>query len=73
MTIGVIKNNIYALVSLSVIILTLVSFVLITRFMVEMNDLVFNVGDSASGNGSVLLDISGYDNIKNVLESKLGK
>lgn len=68
---GRIKNNIYALISLSVIILTLISFVLITGFMVDMNSLVFNINGSASGDNNVLLDVSGYDNIKNIFESKL--
>lgn len=66
-----IKNNIYALTSLSVILLTLVSFILITNFMVDMNDLVFNINDSASDVSSVPFNASGYENIKDVIEHKL--
>ncbi|MFA6096801.1 MAG: hypothetical protein WC788_04200 [Candidatus Paceibacterota bacterium] len=62
-----IKNNIYALISLSIIMITIVSFVLITGFLVDMNDSVFNISDSGAGNNSVTLDINGYDRIKDTL------
>lgn len=62
-----IKNNIYALISLSVIIITIISFVLITGFLVDMNDLVFNISENNSGGNSVTLDMNGYDRIKDVL------
>ncbi len=64
------KNNIYALISISLILLTIISFVLITQFMVRMNDLVFDIGESENDN-SVLLNVSGYDKIKIILDSKL--
>jgi len=64
------KNNIYALISISLILLTIISFVLITQFMVRVNDLVFDIGESENDN-SVLLNVSGYDKIKIILDSKL--
>ena len=62
-----IKNNVYALISLSVIMITIISFVLITGFLVDMNDLVFNISDSGTGNNSATLDMNGYNRIKDML------
>lgn len=64
------KNNIYALISISLILLTIGSFVLITRFMVSMNDLVFDISDGGPDD-NIQLNVSGYDKIKIILESKL--
>lgn len=64
-----IKNNIYALVSLSVIMITMISFVLMTGFLVDMNDLVFNMSQSSSYDTGVSLDMSGYENVKDLLNN----
>lgn len=64
------KNNIYALISISLILLTIGSFILITRFMVSMNDLVFDINDGGPDD-NIQLNVSGYDKIRIILESKL--
>lgn len=63
-----IKNNIYALTSLAVIILTMLSFILITGFMVKMNNLVFNVNDNSQNTNDTSFDASSYNNIKDMLK-----
>lgn len=64
-----IKNNIYALISLSIIISTIASFVLITSFLVNMNDLVFNINENNTNGNGAILDMSGYDKAKDILNS----
>ncbi len=63
-----IKNNIYALISLSTIIITVISFVFITGFLVRMNDLALNVDDKLVEEKNTVLNTSGYEKIKDKLE-----
>lgn len=64
---GKIKNNIYALASLFVIILTVASFVLITGFMVKMNGIIFSENDDLFSENDISLDIQLYDKFKDFL------
>jgi len=64
-----IKNNIYALASLSVITMTVISFVLITGFLVNMNNQIFSSNESAKNESGVSLDISGYNSIKDLFQN----
>lgn len=63
-----IKNNIYALVSLSTIIITVISFVFITGFLVKINSLVVNVDNKLVEEKNTVLNRSGYEKIKKKIE-----
>lgn len=64
-----IKNNIYALISLSTIVITVISFVFITGFLVKINGLVINVDNKLVEEKNTVLNKSGYEKIK----EKIGK
>jgi uncharacterized membrane protein len=59
-----IKNNIYALISLSTIVITVISFVFISGFLVKMNNSVFNVDDKLAEERNTVLNIAGFERIK---------
>lgn len=62
------KNKIYALVSISVIILTVASFVAAISFLLKINNLVFNVDQNIINEQTTELDKDGFENIKNKLD-----
>lgn len=64
-----IKNNIYALISLSTIIITVISFVFITSFLVKMNNSIFNVDNDLLKEKNTVLNVSGYEKIKDKIKA----
>ncbi len=64
-----IKNNIYALISLSTIIITVISFVFITSFLVKMNNSIFNVDSELAKEKNTVLNVSGYEKIRDKIEA----
>ncbi|MFZ2969650.1 MAG: hypothetical protein WA063_00730 [Minisyncoccia bacterium] len=64
-----IKNNIYALISLSTIIITVISFVFITSFLVKMNNSIFNVDSELVKEKNTVLNVSGYEKIRDKIKA----
>lgn len=73
MTSSRIKNNIYALISLSVIIITLVSFAYTTNFLVKINNLIFNFDQKIISEKTTVLNESSFNAIKDKLEKSKTK
>ncbi len=63
-----IKNNIYALISLSVIIITLTSFAYTANFLVKINNLIFNFDQKLISEKTTTLDEDSFNAIKDKLE-----
>lgn len=65
---GKIKNKIYAIISVSVIIFLIASFFLAVNFFIKINNLVFGVDERLIREKTTVPDIDGYDLMKNKIE-----
>ncbi len=61
------KNKIYALVSIFVIVLTVMSFFEVTRFLLKINNLVFNVDQNIVKEQTTELNKNSFEKIKSKL------
>jgi len=66
---GSIKNKIYALTSIFILIFLIASFALAVNFLVKINGLVFGVDEGLIEEKTTVLNIDGYNKIKNKVEN----
>ena len=64
-----IKNKIYALASISVIVFIVVSFVLTVNFLLKINTLIFKADEKKINEQSTTLDKDAYNRIKSEIEN----
>lgn len=65
---GYIKNKIYILTSVFVILIIAASLVATINFFVKINGLVFNVDEKMIGEKTMTLDLDAYNKIKDKFE-----
>jgi len=67
---GKIKNQIYAIISASVIITIVASFILVMNFFMNINELISGVDEELIKEKTTVADMGSYNIIKDKIESK---
>lgn len=65
---GKIKSRIYALVSISVFAVSIISFVVFINFLIKIKDLSFALDEKLIEEKTTVLDIDEYNKIKGKIE-----
>lgn len=64
---GKIKNKIYSIISISVLIATVISFIVSINFLIKINNTSLNINKKIIEEETITLDVNAYDKIKNKL------
>ena len=63
-----IKNKIYSIISISVLIATVISFIVSINFLIKINNISLNIDEKIVEEKTIILDITAYNKIKDKLE-----
>ncbi|MCK5085325.1 hypothetical protein KAK05_01290 [Candidatus Parcubacteria bacterium] len=63
-----IKNKIYSIVSISVLIATVISFIISINFLIKINNTSLNIDKKIVEEKTIILDVTAYNKIKDKLE-----
>lgn len=63
-----IKNKIYSIISISVLIATVISFIISINFLIKVNNASLNINKKIVEEKTIILDITAYNKIKDKLE-----
>ncbi len=63
-----IKNKIYSIISISVLIATVISFVISINFLIKINNTSLNIDKKIVEEKTIILDVTAYNKIKDKLE-----
>ena len=63
-----IKNKIYSIISISVLIATVISFIISINFLIKINNTSLNIDKKIVEEKTIILDVTAYNKIKDKLE-----